>query len=248
MRRNRDGQREIVFRTHGGKRRGAGRKPSADRAQVTHAKRPALSGREPVLVTLKVRRDISRLRSRRILQRLLPALVAAREGLMRLVHFSVQHDHVHLIVEAKNERELARGAQGLSVRLARALNGAMRRTGKVFKDRYHARVLATPRQVRNALAYVLCNARKHRVPLPSRGLDPCSSAAAFDAWSGRVIVSMHALSRALARVAVAPTTWLLRVGWRRAGGPLDPEHCPGPYGASDGPPAGGAQRRGERRR
>jgi putative transposase len=165
MRCNRHGQREIVFRTHGGKRHGAGRKPSGDRPGVTHAKRPTLTGREPVLVTLKVRREVSRLRSRDVLRRLLPALVAARDGLMRLVHFSVQHDHVHLIVEARNERELARGAQGLSVRLARRLNDAMKRTGKVFADRYHARVLGTPRQVRHAMAYVLCNARKHGVPL-----------------------------------------------------------------------------------
>ena len=221
-------QSEIRFRAHGGARRGAGRRPSARSAGVSHCVRPDLTGREPVLVTLKVRREVSRLRGRRAMSRLLDALGAASEGLLRIVHFSVQHDHVHLIVEAKDKSALSRGVSGLAVRIARALNKMMERRGRVFADRHHSRVLATPRQVRNALAYVLGNARKHNESLPARGLDPCSSAAAFDGWAGRVVTSTHDLARAAEAVAVEAKTWLLRVGWRRAGGLLDPDHRPGP--------------------
>ena len=190
--------------------------------------RGAVSLREPVLVTLKVRREVWNLRSRRALSRLVPALVAAREGRLRLVHFSVQRDHVHLIVETENKSALSRGAQGLAVRIARALNRLMGRTGKVFADRYHARVLRTPRQTRNAIRYVLGNARKHGIALPARGVDPCSSAAAFDGWAGDIVTSSHELARAAADAVVHPSSWLLRIGWRRGGGLLDPDHRPGP--------------------
>ena len=101
------GQKEIVFRPWGGKRRGAGRKPTGERAGVSHRARPVLSGREPVLVTLKVRRDVWNLRARRTFELLLPALAAvmAKAG-MRVVHYSVQRDHIHLIVEAENASAL----------------------------------------------------------------------------------------------------------------------------------------------
>lgn len=183
-----------------------------------------------------MRREVWRLRARRAFARLVPALTlsgraSSREGLIRLVHFSVQRDHIHLLVEAADNDALSRGVQGLSVRIARALNKLMGRTGKVFKDRYHSRVLGTPRQVRNALAYVLCNARKHGEVLPARGVDPCSSAAAFDGWAGQIVTSTHELARAAAVAATSATTWLLRVGWRRAGGLLDPDHRPGPLPA-----------------
>ena len=98
----------------------------------------------------------------------------------------------------------------------------MQRTGKVFADRFHDRVLSTPRQIRAAIAYVLCNARKHgRAPRERGWLDPYSSAPAFDGWRG---TSPEALTPMPA--IAPPRTWLLAVGWRR-GGLLDPEHCPG---------------------
>jgi REP element-mobilizing transposase RayT len=224
-------QRELVFHARGGKRRGAGRPPRGERAGVSHAARDGLTGREPVLVTMKVRPGLLRLRTRRVLARILPALIAARERHVRLVQFTLQHDHVHLLVEAESTGALSRGIQGLSVRLARRLDVLMGRRGKVFADRYHARVLRTPRQVRNALTYVLCNARKHRERLPSRGIDPFSSAAAFDGWDGDILASSHWLARAAASVSTAAKSWLLRTGWRRAGGALDPDHIPGPLAA-----------------
>lgn len=188
---------------------------------MPHALRPELTEREPVLVTLKVRREVWGLRSRRAFSRILRGLEAAKErNGTRIVQFSVQHDHVHLIVEAKDRVALARGAQGLSVRLARALNRMMNRKGAVFADRYHARVLRTPRQVRHAIAYVLCNARKHGVaPRTRRWLDPCSSACAFDGWRDLEAAEGSA-------PVAAPRSWLLRVGWRRLG-LLDPDHVPG---------------------
>jgi putative transposase len=179
---------------------------------VSHATREAVASREPVLVTLKVRAGLLRLRSRRVLARLLPSLAAARERHVRLVHWSVQHDHVHLLVEAINAERLARGMQGLSVRIARRINALMGRRGKVFADRYHARVLRSPRQTRHALAYVLGNARKHGERLPPRGVDPCSSAGGFEGWNGAVVVSRDWLACAASAVSADAKSWLLRVG------------------------------------
>jgi putative transposase len=215
---------------HGGARRGAGRKPKNDKPGVPHAVRPVLSGREPVLVTLKMRAHVWNLRTRRAITRLFPALDAARDRFgMRIVQCSVQRDHLHMIVEAADKIALSRGIQGLSVRIARAVHRMMRCRGAVFADRYHHRVLTTPRQTRHAIAYVLGNARRHgHAPQQSGWLDPFSSAAAFDGWIGGATRAGLAAARASPLPVATARTWLLAIGWRRAGGLLDPEHRPGP--------------------
>jgi len=157
----------------------------------------------------------------------------AERGEFRLVHYSLQGDHLHAIVEAEGPEALGRGMKSLAARFARAVNRALRRSGPVLRERYHLRVLRTPTQVRNALRYVLLNARRHwakrrgskALPGPVR-LDPASSARWFRGWrSGSV--GVEETSRATDAPAVrAPRTWLLSVGWRRRG-LLDPADVPG---------------------
>jgi hypothetical protein len=125
------------------------------------------------------------------------------------LQFTVQADHVHLLVEAEGTSTFRGGIQGLAIRVARAVNRALGRRGRVWGDRYHARMLRTPREVRNALVYVLANWRKH-VP-GARGLDPCSSARWFVGWRNVEAAITGAVPIASAR------TWLARVGWRRHG-------------------------------
>jgi REP element-mobilizing transposase RayT len=127
----------------------------------------------------------------------------------RIVHFSVQRDHVHLIVEAHDRAALTHGMRGLTIRAALAVNRALARRGRVWADRYHARELKTPREVRSAIAYVLLNRRKHDARAP-RGVDPCSSGAWFNGWRSRQPLSEDS-------PVAAPRTWLATVGWRRAG-------------------------------
>jgi putative transposase len=150
------------FRTWGGARAHAGRPPKARTAGVSHLRRPPHSCAHPLHVTLRVLPGVASLRG--------PALFAAVRGALArgkqqfgfsLVHFSVQRDHLHLIAEAQDRRALARGMQGLSIRVARAVNAQLGRRGRLFADRYHARALTTPRTVRLALRYVLLNLRKH---------------------------------------------------------------------------------------
>ncbi len=143
---------------------------------------------------------------------------------MRIVHFSIQSNHIHLIVEAQGTAALSLGMQGLSVRLAKRLNKHLGRRGKLFPDRYHAEALKTPTQVRHALRYVLNNARKHAVrrKFMQRWVDPCSTAGTFDGWT-----STPRCPDDSAPAMPQAGTWLLRVGWRKRGRiPID--DTPGP--------------------
>jgi REP element-mobilizing transposase RayT len=169
MRRTRTRQQTIDFRTHGGVRAGAGRKPNGNQPGVRHRERGELGGRVPLLVTLKLLRGIGNLRTRGRCKAILGALQKARDRLgTRIVEFSIQHDHIHMIVEARDAGALTRAMQGLSVRLARQLNRVLGRRGAVFADRYHHRTLGKPRQVRNALAYVLATRASTRSPRIAR--------------------------------------------------------------------------------
>ena len=149
--------------------------------------------------------------------------------MIRVVHLSIQRDHIHLLVEADDERCLARGMQGLQISAARHLNAAVSvekgqaraRRGQVFANRYHAEILDTPRRARHALAYVLNNWRRHREDLagaaPRRAaVDPYSSGISFAGWCD------HATPFAFPRdyqplVVSPPRCWLLTTGWRRYG-------------------------------
>jgi REP element-mobilizing transposase RayT len=150
----------------GGKREGAGRKPKDGRHREKHDTRPPLDGRHPVHVTLRVASDLGNLRRRHIYDtvRFAMASVFERDG-FHIVHLSIQHDHLHLIVEARNRGALSTGMRVFENVVARFINDAVtRRTGKersgqVFADRYHEEVIRTPTQARNALRYVMNNWR-----------------------------------------------------------------------------------------
>lgn len=202
---------QLLFQTHGGARRGAGRKPKGARAMVSHAKRARLLARFPVLVTMKVADGRPGLRRQETCEVLRKGLrdASERNG-MRVVHFSIQANHVHAIVEARDEVALSRGMTGLCVRVARGLNRVWKRVGRVWADRFHARVLHSPREVRHAIAYVLLNATKHAVR--AGGVDPWSSGDEFDGWKEGVR-ARSGLGLAVGRAR----GWLLRVGWRRWG-------------------------------
>ena len=212
-----------LFRHRGGARHGAGRKPGP-RPRVRHLSREAISGREPCHVTLKVLPGLRTLRDVRIVRALESAFRAVLQRAdFRVVEYSIQGDHLHMLVEADDRRALGRGMKSIGTRVARAVNRVLGRTGPVLRDRYHLRVLRTPLEVRRALAYVVLNARKHLGARARRvrRIDPASSGPWFSGWREGVV----ALARSPAPVAQA-LTWLLRVGWRRHG-LLDPSEVPG---------------------
>ena len=186
----------------GGKRKGAGRKRHTE--LQSRVRRPEHPARHPLHVTLRLRRDVPSLRERR---RFKPIKRAFRHGCdrfgMRVCEFSVQYGHFHLVVEAADKRALARGMQGLEVRLAREINRMFGRRGPVFEDRYHARALRTPTVVKNTVHYVRYNMQKHRA---ERGL--ATHDWALDAFSS---VSGEACWYDDKHGTIAlPQTWLLK--------------------------------------
>jgi REP element-mobilizing transposase RayT len=138
--------------------------------------------------------------------------VGCERGSFRLVHYSLQRNHLHAIVEAAGREALAAGMKSLGARFARCVNRVFGRRGAVLDGRFHAVVLKTPTQVRNALRYVLLNARKHGVRI--RGIDPASSGRWFDGWRGGVDVRE---TPGCERDVAVARSWLLGVGWRRRG-------------------------------
>lgn len=182
----------------GGYREGAGR-PKKPGAGVPHVPRPALAARHPVHVTARVRDEAARLRTRQCFRVVASSIGKARErDGFRVVHFTVQSNHLHLSVEARDAMALARGIQGLSIRIAKAFNRVLGRRGPVFADRYHAHALRTPTETANAIAYVLGNSHVHAArrgrPIRLDAIDPLTSTA------NRQLVAQ-------------PHTWLLRIGW-----------------------------------
>ncbi len=203
-------QREFVFRTWGGKRLGAGRKPAHGRAGVPHVVRANHRAAHPVHITLRARAGLPPFRERAVFAEMRRSIASASQSRFRVVEFSVQDNHVHLVVEAHDKRTLTRGVQGLAIRLARAVNRMLSARGPVWGDRYHARELRTPREVRNAIVYVLMNARKHGARLGS-GIDAFSSAPWFEGFAKKIVVPPDPAPVLNAR------TWLGSVGWRRRG-------------------------------
>jgi len=205
-------QLQLGFRTWGGRRKGAGRKPAGRRSGAPHVARPEHQARHPVHVTLRAVSRLASLRRQLVFTEMGRAFARASGERFRVAHFSVQTNHVHLIVESADKRALSRGLAGLSIRLARAVNRVLGRRGRVWGDRYHARAMRTPREVRGALVYVLTNWRKHQAN--ARGLDPCSSARWFDGWRARPRdLATQGEDTPVAR----PRTWLAMFGWRRCG-------------------------------
>jgi REP element-mobilizing transposase RayT len=201
---------------HGGRRPGAGRKPGRN-PRIRHRSRERFGRLVPAHVTIKVRPDVPSLRTLRLVREVERSFARACErDEFRLVHYSLQGNHAHLIVEADDERALGRGMKAIGSRLARAVNRVFERSGPVLADRYHVRLLRTPREVRNALAYVLLNARRHaartgRTLSRAFRIDPASSGRWFDGWR-------ESATPPLGRAPVAnPRSWLLAVGWRRRG-------------------------------
>jgi REP element-mobilizing transposase RayT len=220
----------VLFKQHGGKRRGAGRPAKGERAGSPHKTRLDLSPRYPVHVTLRVVRAVGSLRRRFAYRAIREAtLTTARRESFRIVQLSIQRTHLHLIVEADHKAALAAGLQGFQISAAKHLNAeisrsaAVRRRGSVFPDRYHAEIITSPRQARHALRYVMSNWRKHEedrvAPMNGWTIDWFSSAAMFAGWReyGDEAFLWRGPETYDPLIVYQPRTWLLKEGWKKAG-------------------------------
>jgi len=229
---------QSLFR-RGGKRRGAGRKRKGAHARERHAARPVFKAHHPLHVVMRVVPEVGSLRRRKMYQAMRQATItAALREWFRIVHISLQRDHVHMLVEADHKAALARGMQSFQVSAARNINvalgdGVRRRRGKVFADRYHFEVITTPTRAHRALGYVLSNWRHHnedRQGVASTWLvDPFSSGILFPDWKELEGEAwMWPIRETYDPMMVRrPQSWLLREGWKRGGGAISARDVPG---------------------
>jgi REP element-mobilizing transposase RayT len=233
-------QRDKNGQLRGGARRGAGRPKNGERASQPHTARPRLKPNEPVHVTIRAIDDVATLRRFDSYHAVRKALVATfGRDTFRIVHLTIQGNHIHLLIEASDRTALAKGMQAFQISAAKHLNAAItkrkglrrRRRGSVFTDRYHAEIIRTPRHARHELCYVLNNWRRHgesqkRISTGWR-IDPFSSAPSFDGWRD---IDASAITWPETYVPLPvweARTWLLREGWRRHG-LLRTTEVPGP--------------------
>jgi REP element-mobilizing transposase RayT len=209
----------------GGWRPGAGRPRRTE--GVAHETRDAVRPYQPQHVTVRLVEDLS-IRKSWLMPTIHGAIRDSQRAGYRIVEFNVLGNHMHLVVEADSAAALGNGMNSFETRLGKRLNRALRRAGTVFHGRYHVRALRTPTEVRNALRYVLLNARHHAADsgrsLARGWIDTYSSAPWFDGWNQPVRIDPSV--SLLPRPTVSATTWLLTTGWRRFG-LLSPDDIPG---------------------
>ncbi|MFO0739737.1 MAG: hypothetical protein U0270_27815 [Labilithrix sp.] len=223
-----------------------GRRPRLERLGfVPHDARDPHDHRHPVHVSMRRVRLAPSLRTERIFAVILAQLAYVKRQGVRVVHHSVQRDHVHLIVEGRDRRELSDHMRRLFSRIARAVNSVAGRSGSLFRDRHHRHELKGPTETRNALVYVLFNERKHHAQNGGAfsestldELDDRSSVAFLqpDDWAEDARPPPELLAQLRRRASdltggelpvSAPGTWLARQGWRvRGGGPMSLHELP----------------------
>ena len=181
---------------------------------MQHRARPWLSKNTPVHVSVHVIAGLPSLRRDEECLTLMGVFekCCERDG-FRLVHYSVQHSHLHLLVEARDRQSFTQGMRALLIRMSRALNRLWNRRGQVVAERYHEHVLRVPKEARNVLAYVLNNARRHGIRVEKGRPDTRSSGRFFEGWRDFAAVHIPGLSLPIAQAR----SWLLTVGWLRHG-------------------------------
>jgi REP element-mobilizing transposase RayT len=227
-------------RRRAGRKRRPGRKPNGPRAGSPHKTRPELRARHPVHVVLRVVPVVGNLRRRSTYKAVREATLttALRED-FRIVHLSIQRNHLHLLVEADHKGALASGMQGFQISAAKHLNAAIskgrpgpRRRGSVFPDRYHAEIITTPTQARHALNYVMNNWRKHKEDRAEATrawkIDWYSTAVMFPGWAeyGDQPFFRRGPPTYDPLIVYQPRTWLLRAGYKRGGPAISVREVP----------------------
>jgi REP element-mobilizing transposase RayT len=147
--------------------KGAGRPALllTQKKQVAHRARPLLPKNTPVHVTIKIRPFLFQtLRKKVYFKKISRAISRARSKGLRIIHFTVQKDHLHFMIEAENNKQLAKGMQALGISLSKSLKGNIaKHIRSVYKSRYHLHILNTIREIKNTKLYILGNAIKHGV-------------------------------------------------------------------------------------
>jgi REP element-mobilizing transposase RayT len=205
--------RQLAFEilSHGGKRKGAGRKKSRTN-EPSHACRPRIDGKTPLMLTIKCAESTPCLRSPKFMRWFEKIIKNASAKGLRITQFAIERNHLHLIAEADSNGALKKGMQSLIASLKWALREIFNYRGRILRGRFHALICKTPTEVRNALRYVLFNHAKHCEMNPF--IDDYSSAADFADVSALAANIRPKSGRWKIRLE-EPRSWLQRIGWKR---------------------------------
>jgi len=210
---------------HGGRRKGAGRKSSRSDGRSCDPKRRRVRfrGRRAVHVTVRVCGGVPSIRHAPLMRRIRASLLAVKKARrdFGVIHYSVQHDHIHLIVEAQDHEALGRGMKAVGIRVAKAVQAVFGVKGQVFETGHHAQHLMNDLQIYNALRYVLLNTRKHTRGRSRPQVDFFSSMRWFEGFAGARMVADRSGEPEVSR----PFVRALLSCWRRHGR-IDPAYVP----------------------
>ncbi len=201
----------------GGQRKGAGRKNQSSR--VNHMERAKVNFKKPLMITMKLKDGLRGLRNKSMLEKFTECAAGVKPFGLHVLHFSIETNHLHILVEARDNESLANGMRSLGCRLGKAIRKMLGGRGGVFNGRYHLRLLATPTEVKRGLAYVLLNQAKHAKLIPH--VDDYSSARHFKDWRALLARKIGPILGDWKGVALPaylshPRSWLAQQGWRRA--------------------------------
>lgn len=205
----------------GGRRRGAGRPNKSGHAG--HLKREKVDFKKPLHITLKLKEKMPQLRTKAFLKQFKIAIKIAKAFGLHVIHYSLLNNHIHMIIEARNNNCLERGMKSLCGRLGKLIRKLRGGSGSVWAARFHLHVMRTPTEVKRALEYVLLNAAKHARMIEH--LDDFSSGYAFKSWAH--LLKLERISGLMREQFAsyglidhpelcAPQSWLLNQGWKRA--------------------------------
>jgi putative transposase len=197
-------------------------------------RRPEIRRLTPVHVGVRFVKGTPKLRTRRFLRIVREALVAANEKFrFRVIEYSLQSNHLHMVAEAGDTYAVSRAMRGISISIAKRINAELGTRGVRVAERYFMKPLRTPLQTHLALRYVLNNYRRHAAdwrefPRPD-WVDPFSSGPWFTGWRGKPRSARDPCPE-VARGTRPPRTILLTQHWKQYG-LLDPSFVPGPWRA-----------------
>lgn len=215
----------------GGKRMGAGRPNLL--GQVNHMKRPKIELKTPLHITLRLKERLPSIRNKGLFKEFKESVRRAKAQGLYVIHFAVQANHIHLFCEGESNKAVALGMRALAGRFAKIVRSYFsgrggEGAGSVFKGRYHLHILKTPREVRNALEYVLLNLSKHQKFIEY--IDDFSSGKSFKGWRKLLGKRYRSLIKFdsdfwggkgmgdLPDVLSPPRSWLAQIGWMKACG------------------------------
>jgi len=141
--------------------KGAGR-PARNDPGIRHTKRPHLKRPSSLHLTVKIKKNKAEIKNKSVLAILKRSILNARKQGLRVIHYSLEYDHVHLLIEADNNLILGKGMQAFGVTFSKAINRLKKLAGEVYKHRYHFRRISSCSELKNVMNYIFNNGLRHK--------------------------------------------------------------------------------------